>query len=61
MKTYIRLEDVIAMTKLSKQSIYRLMREKQFPQNVKITRRTVVWIKEEIEEWLVNKEQARYN
>lgn len=61
MKTYIRLEDVITMTKLSKQSIYRLMREKQFPANVKITRRTVVWIKEEIEEWLVNKEEARYN
>lgn len=48
----IRLPEVIEMTALSRSSIYRLMKKRDFPKSVKIGGRAVAWILEEIEKWL---------
>lgn len=48
---FIRLPQVIDMTCLSKSSIYRLMADGDFPSQIPLGARSVVWVRAEIEEW----------
>lgn len=48
----IRLKEVIALTSLSRSSIYKFISEGRFPKSVSLGDRAVAWIKEEIEEWI---------
>ncbi len=43
---------------LTKTTIYRLMREKRFPEPLKISTRAVRWSASEIEAWLVDRPRA---
>ena len=52
----IRLPEVIERVGMSKPSIYRLMREEVFPNQIRVGIRAVGWIESEIDEWL---EEAR--
>jgi len=48
----IRLSAVINKTGYSKSWIYKLIRNKQFPQPIKIGSRAVAFIEGEIDEWI---------
>ena len=48
----IRLSAVINKTGYSKSWIYKLIRNKQFPQPIKIVSRAVAFIEGEIDEWI---------
>lgn len=52
---YIRINEVLELTTLSKSSIYRYIAEGYFPKQKKIGKRTVVWKKSEVESWLDSK------
>lgn len=55
----LKLKDVIAMTSLSKASIYRQLKEGTFPAPVRLGPRAVSWILSEIEEWIESKKSLR--
>jgi prophage regulatory protein len=48
---FVKLKEVIKITTLSKSSIYRLMSEGDFPSQIPLGARSVVWVRAEIEEW----------
>ena len=55
---FLRLPQVKEMTCLSKSSIYRLMDEGNFPKQISIGSRSVVWIRSQVEDWCFNKISA---
>ena len=56
----LKLKDVIAMTSLSKASVYRQMNDGEFPASVKIGPRSVAWVSTEIESWIEEKRKLRH-
>ncbi|WP_217541039.1 helix-turn-helix transcriptional regulator [Vibrio metschnikovii] len=48
----IRLKEVMAMTGLSKTSIYRYSADNQFPQSCSLGGRSVGWVESEVKQWL---------
>ena len=52
---FLKLDEVITMTTLSRGSIYRLMAEKKFPKQHEIADRRSVWLKSDIEAWMEQK------
>lgn len=55
----IKLKDVIAMTSLSKASIYRQIKAGIFPRPIKVGQRAVAWVLDEIDSWLESKKALR--
>jgi prophage regulatory protein len=49
--TFIRLPRVLAITGVSKTTIYEWMRDKSFPASHKLGRRAVAWYEHEIRRW----------
>ncbi len=56
---FLRLKEVIAVTALSRSSIYKFMNEQRFPQSLSLGDRAVAWVETEIEEWMEEKLQQR--
>ena len=52
---FIRLPQVKEITSLSKSSIYRLMEDGDFPKQVVLGARSVVWVKSQVEDWCAQK------
>jgi prophage regulatory protein len=52
---FLRLPQVKELTCLSKSSIYRLMAEGDFPKQVALGPRSVVWVKSQIDDWCESK------
>ena len=52
---FLRLPQVKELTCLSKTSIYRLMGEGEFPKQVTLGARSVVWVKSQVEDWCLEK------
>ena len=52
---FMRLPQVKELTCLSKSSIYRLMGEGEFPKQVALGARSVVWVKSQIDDWCESK------
>ena len=52
---FIKLHQVKDITSLSKSSIYRLMGEGEFPKQVALGVRSVVWVKSQIDDWCESK------
>ena len=52
---FIRLHQVKEITSLSKSSIYRLMADGDFPKQVALGARSVVWVKSQVEDWCAEK------
>lgn len=59
MATFIKLEMVKSRTGLSKSSIYLMMKEGRFPQNIGIGKRAVAWVEYEIQQWIDSRIQTR--
>jgi len=55
---FMRLTQVKEMTCLSKTSIYRLMDEGDFPRQIPLGARSVVWVKSQVEDWCAQKVSA---
>ncbi|AWB01066.1 MULTISPECIES: AlpA family transcriptional regulator [Vibrio] len=49
---FLRLNDVIAATGLSRSTIYKFMDEEVFPKTIPLGGRAVAWLESEIEEWM---------
>ncbi|GLP94712.1 helix-turn-helix transcriptional regulator [Paraferrimonas sedimenticola] len=47
----LTIQDVCRLTKLSRSTIYKLMRDKKFPKPIKISVRNVRWPKYVVDEW----------
>ncbi|WP_259733940.1 AlpA family transcriptional regulator [Synechococcus sp. CS-1331] len=52
---FLRLPQVKQYTCLSKSSIYRLIDKGEFPKQVSLGSRSVVWVKSQIDEWCLSK------
>ena len=52
---FIRLGEVIRITSLSKTSIYRLISEGTFPKQIQVGKRSVVWVRSDINNWINQK------
>ena len=50
---FLRRKKVEEITTLSRNKIYSLMKEGNFPKSIAIAPKCVVWVKREIEEWIV--------
>jgi prophage regulatory protein len=48
----LRLPAVMDLTGQSKPTIYRLMKSGDFPQNVKISERSVAWSEKSVQAWI---------
>ena len=55
----IKLPKVMEITSLSNATIYRLIKQGDFPKQIKLSQRTVVWNMDEIDNWLEHKMDAR--
>ncbi|RZQ02769.1 AlpA family transcriptional regulator [Vibrio vulnificus] len=55
----IRLKEVMALTGLSKSSIYRFSESNDFPKSVPLGARSVGWIESEVNQWLERKISSR--
>ena len=52
---FVRLPQVKEMTCLSKSGIYRLMESGDFPRQVALGARSVVWVRSQVEDWCSQK------
>ena len=52
---FIRLNVVQEITSLSKSTIYRLISEGEFPKQIQIGKRAVVWVRSDINAWINQK------
>ena len=48
----LRTNDVLATTGLSRTTIWRLERDRQFPRRIRLGANSVGWVAQEVEEWL---------
>ena len=55
---FLRLPQVKEITCLSKSSIYRLMDEGEFPKQISLGARSVVWVRSHVEDWCAQKVSA---
>ncbi|MBL0427980.1 helix-turn-helix transcriptional regulator [Ramlibacter alkalitolerans] len=55
----LRLPAVSELTGLPRSTLYLYMKNNQFPKPVKLGLRSVGWIKEEVDEWLSERKNAR--
>ena len=55
----IKLKRVIAITSLSSATIYRLIKNGEFPKQLKLAERSSGWLLEEINDWLESKSTLR--
>lgn len=49
---FIRLQEVMHKTALSRSAIYRKMNDGSFPKTVSLNDRAVAWDESEVEEWM---------
>jgi prophage regulatory protein len=51
----LRLAQVREVTGLGRSCIYQLQAQKQFPQRIKISGRSVGWVESEVQQWVARK------
>ena len=49
---FIKLKDVLKQTGLSRTHLYHLMSVNRFPAQIKISHKVVVWLNQDIEQWM---------
>ena len=55
----LKLPEVCEITKLSPSHIYALMKRSDFPQQIRLTRQSVVWSEAEVRQWIEDRKAAR--
>ncbi|MDD9176313.1 MULTISPECIES: AlpA family transcriptional regulator [Aliivibrio] len=56
---FLKLKEVMALTALSRSSIYKFMEESRFPKSVSLGDRAVAWVESEVEEWMYERLSQR--
>lgn len=56
--TIMRLKQVIKQTGLSRSSIYRRIKQNNFPQQVSLGGRSVGWVSTEVDQWVSERVDA---
>jgi prophage regulatory protein len=51
---FLRLNDVLDRTRLSRATLYRKIQDGTFPKQVRIASRCVAWRESEVAEWMFN-------
>ena len=54
----LRLPEVVATTRISKATIYRLLNRDGFPRPIKLGERCVGWRRGEVDSWLESRDRA---
>jgi prophage regulatory protein len=54
----LRMKQVCRMVGLSHMTVYRLMRQGKFPQQLSLTARRVAWDRSQIEQWIASRRQV---
>lgn len=54
--SFLRVDEVIALTKLSQSTLYRLEQQGQFPPRIKLSERAVAWREEDVRAWMAARE-----
>ena len=57
--TLLTIEEVGSRIRLAKPTIYKLIREGKFPQQLHLSANKVVWLEREVDEWLASRVAAR--
>ena len=57
-KRFIKLNEVIHTTGLSRASIYLMIQRGQFPRQLNISERSVAWVSTEVQGWIADKIDA---
>ncbi len=57
-KKYLRLTDIVEEYTIPKSSVYYLIKTQDFPKQIKLSKRSAVWKREEIDEWFKNREEV---
>lgn len=52
---FLRIQDVIKMTSLSRSTIYRMINDREFPEQILVGTRQVRWHRQEILDWCEEK------
>lgn len=55
---FLRINDVIATTGLSRTTIYRLIETDEFPRQHQLTKRSIGWWEAEVEGWLESRHRS---
>lgn len=58
-ETLLTVEEVAALTRLSKPTIYKLVKRGDFPKQLRLCANKVAWLRSEITEWIVIRAEAR--
>ena len=59
MTKFIKLKSVVAITGLSRSTIYLQIQKGQFPKPVKLSQRSSAWVESEVEEWITTRINRR--
>ena len=54
----LRLREVLERVGLSKSTLWRLIKARQFPRPINLGPRAVGWIEEEVDEWISSRTRA---
>ena len=54
----LRFADVVRLTRLSKATLYRMIRAGTFPRPVKLGKRAIGFPKDEVEKWLTSRKRT---
>ena len=57
--TLLTIEDVAVRTRLSKPTIYKLIRQGDFPRQLRLCANKVAWIEREVDGWIAARAEAR--
>ncbi len=57
--TMLRLDEVLAICKLSRSSVYNLIQNSDFPPPVKLSSRSSTWVQSEVLDWVRGRMRAR--
>ncbi len=59
-QTFLRIGEVMSICGISRTSIYAGVKDKSFPAPVKLSGRSVAWVKDEVLEWINARVSARH-
>lgn len=57
--TLLTVEEVAALTRLSKPTIYKLVKRGEFPQQLRLCANKVAWLQSEVAGWIAERAEAR--
>ena len=55
----LKRDDVVAYTQITVPTIYYLMDQGRFPRPIRVGKRSVRWVREEIDQWVNERTQER--